>query len=281
MNLLDLINQGIATLTTTSGPSIQALGFRMFVALLTTMMVWFGVQEALSSAQGGPGFNMARFIHFVVLASFTYTLIEFYDSAIPGVGYSFKDFIGVGATSVANMIGQDGANQMNQTITDMQSQIGSGILKAVMNEYYAVVLVLVQVLLGIFSATIAAIIAYGAVAAAVTAILGPIFIPFLLVDKLSFLFWGWLRAFIGFSFYKVVAAAVLAVLGHLYTLFYAGLIPLDPSTVISKLPLLILLILVNIFILFKIPAITSSILSGHTGGHGGGMGLVALASRFI
>ena len=41
-------------------------------------------------------------------------------------------------------------------------------------------------------------------------ILGPLFIPFLLVDKLSFLFWGWLRAFIGFSFYKVVAAAVSA-----------------------------------------------------------------------
>jgi len=281
MNLLDWINQGITSLTTTSGPSIDSLGFRMFVALLTTMMVWFGVQEALSSAQGGSGFNFARFIHFVVLASFAYTLIEFYDSAIPGVGYSFKDFISVGANSVANMIGQDAANQMNQTITDMQSQIGSSILKAVMNEYYAIVMVLVQVLLGIFSATIAAIIAYGAVAAAVTAILGPIFIPFLLVDKLSFLFWGWLRAFIGFSFYKVVAAAVLAILGHLYTLFYAGLIPLDASTLISKLPLLILLILVNIFILFKIPAITSSILSGHTGGHGGGMGLVALAGRFI
>jgi type IV secretory pathway VirB6-like protein len=281
MNLLDWINQGITSLTTTSGRSIDALGFRMFVALLTTMMVWFGVQEALSSAQGGSGFNFARFIHFVVLASFAYTLIEFYDSAIPGVGYSFKDFISVGANNVANMIGQDAANQMNQTITDMQSQIGSSILKAVMNEYFAIVMVLVQVLLGIFSATIAAIIAYGAVAAAVTAILGPIFIPFLLVDKLSFLFWGWLRAFIGFSFYKVVAAAVLAVLGHLYKLFYAGLIPLDASTLISKLPLLILLILVNIFILFKIPAITSSILSGHTGGHGGGMGLVALAGRFI
>ena len=68
----------------------------MFVALLTTMMVWFGVQEALSSAQGGSGFNFARFIHFVVLASFAYTLIEFYDSAIPGVGYSFKDFIASG-----------------------------------------------------------------------------------------------------------------------------------------------------------------------------------------
>jgi hypothetical protein len=42
-----------------------------------------------------------------------------------------------------------------------------------------------------------------------------------------------------------------------------------------------LLIVVNIYILFKIPAITSSIFSGHTGGHDGGLGIVALASRFI
>ena len=279
MNLLDWINQGIGRLTTTSGPGIDALGFHMSVALLTTMMVWFGVQEALSSAQGGPGFNVARFIEFVVIASFAYTLIEFYDSAIPGVGYSFKDFNTVGATNVANMIGQDSANQMNQAITDMQSQLGSGILKAVMNTYYAIIMVVVQILLGFFSATIAAIVAYGAVATAVTGLLGPIFIPFLVIDKLSFLFWGWLRAFIGFSFYKVVAAGVLAILGHLYELYYMNLIPLNPVSLITKLPLLMLLILVNIYILFQIPALTSSILSGHTGGHDGGVGLFAFAIR--
>jgi hypothetical protein len=100
------------------------------------------------------------------------------------------------------------------------------------------------------------------------------------VDKLNFLFWGWLRAFVGFSFYKIVAAAVMAILGHLYMLFYTGLMPLDPATLIAKMPLLILLIVVNIYLLFKIPAITSSIFSGHTG-HGGGLGIIALAGRFI
>src|SRR5438093_1384711 len=116
-----------------------------------------------------------------------------------------------------------------------------------------------------YTAAITAIVAYGALAAAVVGLLGPLFIPFLLVEKLSFLFWGWLRAFIGFNFYKVVAAAVLSILGHLYQLFYMSLIPIEPITLITKLPLLILLVLVNIYLLFQIPAITSSIFSGHTG----------------
>jgi type IV secretory pathway VirB6-like protein len=281
MNMLNWINQGIDNLTNISGPGMEALGFHIFVALLTTMMVWFGVQEALSSAQGGAGFSIARFVDFVIVASFAYTLMEFYSSPIPGVGYSFKDFINVGATDLANIIGHDGIDQMYRTIADMQSQLGGGIIKAMMNMYYALAMILVQLLLGVFSATIAAIVAYGSVAAAVTGILGPVFIPFLLVDKLNFLFWGWLRAFIGFSFYKVVAAAVLNVLGHLYQLYYMSLIPLDPGTLVTKLPLLMLLVLVNIYILFKIPAITGSIFSGHTGGHGGGLGLVALAARFV
>jgi len=279
MNLLDWINQGITSLTSTGSPSINALGFHIFLALLTTMMVWFGVQEALASAQGGVGFNMAKFVEFVVLASFAYTLIEFYDTAIPGVGYSFKDFISVGSTSVANMISMDSVNQMNQAITDMQNQLGSGIVKAVMNVYFAIVMAIVQIMLGIFSATITAIVAYGAIGAAVAGILGPLFIPFLLVDKLNFLFWGWLRAFLGFNFYKVVAAAVLSVLSHLYTLYYANLIPLDAASLVTKLPLLIVLILVNVFILFKIPEITNSIFSGHTGGGGSTMGMIALALR--
>ena len=98
MNLLVWINQGIDNLTQTSGPGIDALGNPMFIALLTTMMVWFGVQEALASAQGGAGFNLAKFVDFVVVASFAYTLMEFYFNPIPGVGYSFQQFITVGVT---------------------------------------------------------------------------------------------------------------------------------------------------------------------------------------
>ena len=73
--------------------------------------------------------------------------------------------------SVANInrTGQ-GSNQLNQTITDMQSQLGSGIVKALMNTYYALNDGFRPDSLGFFSATIAAIVAYGAVAAAVTGI---------------------------------------------------------------------------------------------------------------
>jgi flagellar biogenesis protein FliO len=56
-------------------------------------------------------------------------------------------------------------------------------------------------------------------------------------------------------------------------------VPLDPATLVAKMPLLILLILVNVYILFKIPEITNAIFSGHSGGGGSAMGMIALALR--
>ena len=87
------------------------------------------------------------------------------------------------------------------------------------------------------SALISVIIAYGAIASTIVGMLGPIFIPFLVFDKLDFLFWGWLRAFLGFSFYKVVAAATLSILSQLLAHYYAimsGFV--DPGQMVKQLP---------------------------------------------
>ena len=128
-----------------------------------------------------------------------------------------------------------------------------------------------------------AILAYGAIAATIIGLLGPIFIPFLVFDKLDWLFWGWLKAYLGFSFYKVVAAATMNVLAHVLTNYYIqlGQSVADPSTIVQTLPLLVLLVLVNVYILFKIPTMTHSLFSGGSGGHGGGLGAAMLAIRAL
>ena len=131
-----------------------------------------------------------------------------------------------------------------------------------MSPYYAIVYFVVQFLLALLAAIVSAIVAYGAIAATIIGLLGPIFIPFLVFDKLDWLFWGWLKAYLGFSFYKVVAAATLNVLSHVLTNYYIqlGQSLSDPSLIVQTLPLLVLLVLVNIYILFKIPTMTHSLI---------------------
>ena len=133
-------------------------------------------------------------------------------------------------------------------------------------------------MLALLAALVAAIIAYGAIAATVVGILGPIFIPFMVFEKTQFLFWGWLKAYLGFSFYKVVAAATMSVLGQFFYGYYQDIANGESFTKTAQdFPILLLLIVVNVFILTKIPAITASIFSGSTGGHDGGMSLISKA----
>ena len=282
MGILNWILQGCDSLAATASPSIDALGLRMCIALATIMLVWFGVQEALASASGGSGFNLGKFVSFFMLITFAYTMVKFYDSSIPGIGYSLKGFINGGAQYLVSVIGTDSVTSIQNTLSQAQSTSGPGIAKAMMNPYFALVYVIMQVMIAVLAAVVSAIIAYGAVGSAVIGLLGPVFIPFLVFQKLEFLFWGWLRAFIGFCFYKVLAAAVFSILGHLLAQYYTQLVAFsDPGNMIQQLPLLILLVLVNIYVLFKIPTMTQALFSGHAGGGGSGLAGAMMAVRAV
>src|ERR1017187_1699539 len=115
-SLLNFITQQCDNLTATMSPTVDAIGLHIVLSLATIMLVWFGVQEALASAQGGPGFNMGKFLNFFILITFAYTFVRYYDSSIPGIGYSLKSFISQGTTDLAQTIGQDGIHSMFQAI---------------------------------------------------------------------------------------------------------------------------------------------------------------------
>ena len=273
--VLAYINNGCQTLLTGASPTIDVIGMRMLLGLATITMVWFGIQEALASAHGGPGFHMGKFLNFVMLLSFAYAFVYYYNSEIPGVGYSLTGFVRQGTSALADSIGTDQANTMMEAIHKTLSQSGPGMI-SMTQPYLLLVYAITQVMLAVLSALIAAVIAYGAIAATILSIVGPIFIPFMLFEKTEFLFWGWLKAYISFSFYKVVAAATMSVLGQMFFGYYQGLASVnsDQGLAAQNFPILLLLIIINVFILTKIPAITASIFSGHTGGHDGGAGVI-------
>jgi len=281
MGLFEIISHGCQSLAAATAPSVSAMGIHIVIALATMMLVWFGVQEALASSQGGPGFSMGKFLNLFMLLTFAYAMVNYYDSSIPGLGFSIKGFIDGGTANLVNIIGADGSTTILKEIHAASSKTGPSIISSLMSPYYAIVYFAVQLLLGIMAAVVSAILAYGAIASTIIGLLGPIFIPFLVFDKLDWLFWGWLKSYLGFSFYKVVAAAAMNVLAQVLTNYYIqlGQSFSDPSLLVETLPLLILLVLVNVYILFKIPAMTQSLFSGHTGGGSSGLGMAMMAIR--
>ena len=128
MEILKYIADGCDALTAAVSPSVDALGLHMVIALATIMMVWFGVQEALASSQGGQGFNMAKFLNFFMLITFAYCFVKFYDSTIPGIGFSLQGFVRGGTNNLVQIIGTDTTTNMLGSIKASLSQSGPGIV---------------------------------------------------------------------------------------------------------------------------------------------------------
>lgn len=284
MDFLILIKNGCDSLTATVSPSVDSLGLRMVIALATIIICWFGVQEALASAQGGPGFSLPKFISLFVLLTFAYCFVKFYDSSIPGIGYSLKGFISGGTSTLVDYIGNDSSQEVQNTIRAAVSKIGS-LSPAFTEPYTLICIYTVQVVLSILSGLILVILAYGAIGATIIGLLGPVFIPWMVFDKTDFLFWGWLKAFLGFEFYKVVAAATMSVMSHLLINYLtSGAMNVDaPQRLIIVMPGLLMLCFIAGFVLFKIPAMTASLFSGHVGGHSSGLSgvVTALVARAL
>lgn len=282
MDFLILIKNGCDNLTATVAPSVDSLGLHMVLSLATIMLVWFGVQEALASSQGAGGFSMAKFLNFFLLITFAYCFVKFYDSSIPGIGYSLKGFVSGGTSSLVDYIGQDSTQEIQNTIHTALAKMGT-MSPSLTEPYTLLCTYTVQVILSILTALIGVIIAYGAIAATIVGLLGPIFIPFMVFDKTEFLFWGWLRAYLGFQFYKVVAAATMSVISHLLiNYFTSGAMNMDsPAKLATTMPALLILCFVAGFILLKIPAMTATLFSGHTGGHDGGLSIATSAAALM
>ncbi len=123
------------------------------------------------------------------------------------------------------------------------------------------------ILLAIAQAIALVVIAFGIIATAVCILLGPVFIPFFIVPQLDWLFWGWFKCLIQYSFYQVVAAAVVYIIGNILTsflTFYNG----QPMTIDRQGALIAPLFIVTIasvYALLKVPVLTSHIFSGAAG----------------
>jgi hypothetical protein len=223
------------------------------------------VKSALSSASGKHFLHFDNFASLLLTISFGFAMVNYYSTPIPGIGTSFHNLVTDESQFLANKIDQAELQTLVERVADFESRIDSpGVADFLGTLIYAVVIILLAAAQGIAIV----VIAYGFIATAVCVLVGPLFVPFFIVPKLEWLFWGWLRCFIQYSFYQVIAAAVVYVIGNLVL----GILGLEPTKTISVaqligwFPVLFITFLAAIYALLKIPALTNHIFSGTAGG---------------
>jgi hypothetical protein len=262
---LQYIFQAINTLLTQNLGFFDTMGQNLFRSFATILVAWYGAKSALAAAGGRSSLPFDSFASLLMTISFGFAMVNYYTTPIPGVGVSFHNLVTNEAQFLASRIDQAQLQNVIQGVADFESRMDSPSWGDILGT---AVYITVTVLLAAAQAIAFVVIAYGFVATAVCVLVGPVFVPFFIVPKMEWLFWGWFRCFLQYAFYQVIAAAVVAVISNLMI----GSLKLPPagtlSTVqlISWFPVLFITFLASIYVLLKVPSLTSHIFSGSAGG---------------
>lgn len=270
MNFFDVMLQAVNTLVQQNLGIFHGMGQNLFRAFATIMVVWYGVKAGLNAGEHRGGFHFANFVTLVLMISFGFAMVNFYDAPIPGFGRDFHHLITDEAANLSNQIGQANA----QRIADDTQYVLSNLEAPEITQPIATFLYALLWLGAVVTEALALIIvAFGVVATAVCILLGPVFIPFFIVPQLDWLFWGWLKAFIQYSFYQVVAAGVLYIVSQFtFGVIHAQITGLMSATDLIRIsPVLVVTYLAAIYAIIKVPMLTSHIFSGSSGGSAGNL----------
>jgi len=260
---LQFIFQGINNLLTQNLGFFDAMGQNLFRMFATILVVWYGVKSALSAASGRHFLHFDNFAALLLTISFGFGMVNYYSTPIPGIGRSFHNLVTDEAQFLSGRIDQNSLQNVEQGITDFETRLDMpGITDLLGTAIYVVVVIL----LATAQAIAFVVIAYGFIATAVCVLVGPIFVPFFIVPKLEWLFWGWFKAFIQYAFYQVTAAAVVYIIGNLLVgILQRPTGTLSPVQLVAWFPVLAIVLVASIYALLKIPTLTNHIFSGTSG----------------
>jgi len=256
----------LTNLMTTHAAIFVALGLNLFRALAIILIVWFGVKSALASASGRFGFQLDHFASLLMTISFGFAMITFYDRPLPGLDVSFYHLVIDQGTNLANALNNGIVTELWDRLNSIYFETEQPGLSIAINALEILRYAITILALAAAEIVSFVVIAFGYIAAAIAVLLGPIFIPFFIVPKMEWLFWGWLKSLLQYAFYPVVANAYIFVFGQLLIHFVdSHPPPYDGATLaVLFLPLLFLLIAFTWGVQL-IPSLVSSLFAGRSG----------------
>lgn len=261
LGLIAEVQKAITAVLLTYEPEFIRFGLSLFVAFAAVLITWHGIRMMFKQdTLGDHIFDFARLLLFI---SFGYALISFYEDPLPGIGVSFTNLITDQTHYFATVLETRSLELVFQHLDSLWTRI-------VQPDPWAILPILFYwggLVLVLFAKAVSlAVVAFGLIASAVCALVGPIFVPFFIVPKMDWLFWSWFKSFVQYSFVQVIAQGFLMVFERFLYAFVTTL----PSGINEsnyhvygvQAYLIIATFAVGILL---VPSVTNSIFSGHGG----------------
>ena len=261
LDLVPTIQQAITNLLLTYEPEFLRFGYRLFVSFAAISIAWHGIKMMFGGERLSE--QMFEFAKLLLFVSFGYSFIAFYESPLPGIGVSFSNLITDQAGYFQSVLQARAFDNVYRHLDELSAHfMQPDPWSLLANLIYWTVLFLVA----FAKAVSLAVIAFGLIASAVCALLGPIFVPFFIVPKLDWLFWGWLRSFIQYSFVPVIAIAFLMIFEQFVFRYVTTLPPMITQAEYGIYAVQAFAVVATFCMgILQVPALTQAIFSGSSG----------------
>jgi hypothetical protein len=260
-NLLASLRDTIFNVLTQNGTPFQQLGFNIFRTLTIIMIVMAGTRIAFSDHHS---LHKLRTLAGLVLV--VWIMITLYSRPSPLLGgYSFSEVIPRSAFSMADLVGSTTQQQMLAKLNDITNGVKEMGEFSMLHVRDFVLYIIVTGLIALLELAMFIVLGFGYLALGAVLVIGPILIPFVLVPKLDFLFWSWLKALIKYSFYPVVGNIILLGICQIMLATLNIALPDTAGQVlvsVAQIPILLVVFLAGIYSVFKIPGLVGDIFSG-------------------
>lgn len=275
MNQIDFLNEPLDKLNLMAGSILLGIGHNILFGVAAIMLICYLFKHGLF---GG----IAKFaVEFFVQLLLAATLLKYYYTPASFLdGLSFAQLFPTVCEWISQYIDQTAQDHMFLKIAEiMHTMEKPGIADWVMIPTYWIV----QALFWVYQAAAFASIGLSYLAIGILVLIGPLFIPWLIVPKVNYLFWNWMQSVWQYSFYRVVAHAAAyvastALLSFLDATFH-GQYALAAFQV--NLGKMIVLVAADIWFILRIGTFTSDLFKGASSAGTNFIGAVAGFRRGI
>jgi hypothetical protein len=227
---LDYITWGtnaIDDLVTSHMAVFVADGFRLANVLAVLILTQKAIRWMLHGvSMWHAHFDLAELVEFLGKLAAALIMLHYYNSPLPGVTFSFHQIFSETSRTIAGTINlqilNDFLNQCTAVVKNVQKPSALNMIGIF--EYFVLI-----VNMAIAEGILFLITIFGFIALGVGSLLGPFFIPLIMLQRFSGLFWRWIDSMMVYSFYQVVANAFIYVWCHVIVQFFQSTVNGDYS----------------------------------------------------
>lgn len=226
-----VLNQ-INAFTLDYGDPVLGLGLDLWAAILAANIIVYSIKWADRSEEE----SISGFKHLITLAIVSRFMLHYYSTPFPAIGEDFKHLIPDIATNIANIIEQSRYDQAMHRITyllDHLEEPNVNFLTGTVNLHAILAYGLVELSMVFLGSILMLPIGISFIALAIGSTMWPLFIPFLMVPRMSFLFWNPLNYILQYSFYRVWAVALTYIMAGICSAWIDHALALDMTTQVA------------------------------------------------